>query len=69
MTEVEIYNGLQSVFDTVFRRRDIKLTPELSAADVPGWIVSAMSALSSRPRKLPLIEARADAVITSVRFV
>jgi acyl carrier protein len=37
MTETDIYNGLQSVFDDVFRRRDIKLTPQLSAADVPGW--------------------------------
>jgi acyl carrier protein len=37
MTETEIYDGLQSVFDSVFRRRDIKVTPELTAAHVPGW--------------------------------
>ena len=37
MTEDEIYNGLQSIFDSVFRRRDIRLTPELTGADVPGW--------------------------------
>jgi acyl carrier protein len=37
MTEADIYDGLQHVFDGVFRRRDIKLTPELTAADVPGW--------------------------------
>ncbi len=37
MTETEIYDGLQSIFDGVFRRQDIKLTPELTAADVPGW--------------------------------
>jgi acyl carrier protein len=37
MTESEIYRGLQHVFETVFRRRDIRLTPELTAADVPGW--------------------------------
>jgi acyl carrier protein len=37
MTEAEIYGGLQTVFDAVFRRQDIKLTPELTAADVPGW--------------------------------
>jgi acyl carrier protein len=37
MTEGEVYRGLQTVFDSVFRRRDITLTPDLSAADVPGW--------------------------------
>jgi len=37
MTETEIYAELQSVFDRVFRRHDIKLKPELTAADVPGW--------------------------------
>ena len=37
MTEQEIYSGLQRVFDGVFRGRDIKLTPTLSAEDVPGW--------------------------------
>jgi acyl carrier protein len=37
MTEAEIYQQLQSVFNAVFRRQDIKLTPELAAADVPGW--------------------------------
>lgn len=37
MTEEDIYTGLQQVFDTVFGRQDLKLTPELSAGDVPGW--------------------------------
>jgi acyl carrier protein len=37
MTEQEIYRGLQQVFDSVFRRHDIRLTPTLSAEDVPGW--------------------------------
>jgi acyl carrier protein len=29
--------GLQHVFDSVFRRRDIPLRPELTAANVPEW--------------------------------
>lgn len=37
MTEADIYNGLQKAFDAVFRRHDIKLTPELTADQVPGW--------------------------------
>jgi acyl carrier protein len=37
MTEADIYQGLQGVFNKVFRREDIKLTPGLSAKDVPGW--------------------------------
>jgi acyl carrier protein len=37
MTEADIFQGLQGVFDQVFRRSDIKLTPQLSAKDVPGW--------------------------------
>ena len=37
MTEADIYQGLQGVFNKVFRRDDVKLTPELSAKDVPGW--------------------------------
>ncbi len=37
MTDEEIYGALQQVFDAVFHRHDIKLTPTLSAADVPGW--------------------------------
>lgn len=37
MTEAEIYDRLQNVFNEVFRRQDIKLTPSLTAADVPGW--------------------------------
>jgi len=37
MNEIEIYDGLQSVFNSVFKRHDIKLTPDLTAANVPGW--------------------------------
>jgi acyl carrier protein len=37
MNEPEIYRGLQHVFDSVFRRRDMPLRPELTAANVPGW--------------------------------
>jgi acyl carrier protein len=37
MTEQEIYRGLQRVFDDVFKRHDIRLTPQLSSKDVPGW--------------------------------
>jgi len=37
MTEADIYDGLHGIFAKVFRRNDLKLTPELSAADVPGW--------------------------------
>jgi acyl carrier protein len=37
MTEAEIYSGLQDIFNEVFRRQDITLSPELTAEDVPGW--------------------------------
>lgn len=37
VTEADIYNRLQTVFDGVFRRQDIRLTPELTAAEIPGW--------------------------------
>jgi acyl carrier protein len=37
VTEVDIYIGLQRVFDSVFRRHDIKLTAGLTADQVPGW--------------------------------
>lgn len=37
MNEPEIYEGLQTVFNTVFRRDDILVTPQLSAKDVAGW--------------------------------
>jgi len=37
MTEPDIYAGLQTVFNAVFKRRDITITPQLSARDVPGW--------------------------------
>jgi acyl carrier protein len=37
MMQQELYAGLQTVFNAVFKRRDITLTPELSAKDVPGY--------------------------------
>jgi acyl carrier protein len=37
MNETEIYAGLEVIFKSVFRRTDIKLSPDLTAADVPGW--------------------------------
>jgi acyl carrier protein len=37
MTEPDIYAGLQRVFNAVFKRSDITITPALSAKDVPGW--------------------------------
>ena len=37
MTSAEIYAELTHVFHDVFQRRDLVLTPEMSAKDVPGW--------------------------------
>ena len=37
MTEPEIYEALTDIFHDVFLRDDLKLRPELSATDVPGW--------------------------------
>jgi acyl carrier protein len=37
MTDGEIYGRLQKLFDTVFGRTDIALTPELTPEAVPGW--------------------------------
>jgi acyl carrier protein len=37
MSDDSVYSGLQGVFNTVFRRSDIAVTPQLSARDVPGW--------------------------------
>ena len=37
MTSAEIYDELTRVFHEVFQRRDLILTPELTAKDVPGW--------------------------------
>jgi acyl carrier protein len=37
MTEDEIYAGLTEIFQDVFRREDLVLTPALTAKDVPGW--------------------------------
>jgi len=31
------YAALTEIFNDVFMREDMKLTPELSAKDVPGW--------------------------------
>ena len=36
-TEAEIYTGLTEIFHDVFMREDIKLSSELTAADVHGW--------------------------------
>ena len=37
MGEAEIYAALDEIFRDVFLDDDIKLRPELSAKDVPGW--------------------------------
>jgi acyl carrier protein len=37
MAEAEIYAALTEIFLDVFLRDDLKLRPELSAKDVPGW--------------------------------
>ena len=37
MSEAEIYAALDEIFRDVFLDDDIKLRPELSAKDVPGW--------------------------------
>lgn len=37
MTRDEAFRGLQLVFNRVFGRSDITLTPELTSHDVPGW--------------------------------
>jgi len=36
-TEAEIYAGLTEIFQDVFMRDDMALTPALSAKDVQGW--------------------------------
>jgi len=33
----KIYAALTEIFNDVFMRDDMRLTPELSAKDVPGW--------------------------------
>ena len=37
MTEEKIYAELTEIFNDVFMSDTMKLTPELSAKDVPGW--------------------------------
>jgi acyl carrier protein len=37
MPPAEIYSTLQGIFQDVFDRDDLVLTPEMSAADVAGW--------------------------------
>jgi acyl carrier protein len=37
MPEGEIYTALESIFQDVFLRDDIKLTPTMTAKDVAGW--------------------------------
>jgi acyl carrier protein len=37
MSEAEIYAALTLIFQDVFLRDDLVLTPTLSAKDVPGW--------------------------------
>ncbi len=37
MTEPEIYSALTEIFQDVFMRDDLVLTPTLSAKDVAGW--------------------------------
>jgi acyl carrier protein len=35
--QAKIYEALTEIFNDVFMADDMKLTPELSAKDVPGW--------------------------------
>ncbi len=35
--QARIYDALTEIFNDVFMRDDMKLTPELSAKDVDGW--------------------------------
>ncbi len=35
--DAAIYEALTEIFNDVFLRDDMRLTPELSAAEVPGW--------------------------------
>ncbi len=37
MTEQEIYDALTEIFNDVFDRPDITLSPELTAKDITGW--------------------------------
>jgi acyl carrier protein len=37
LTEAEIYSALTDIFNDVFIRDDMELTPEMTARDVPGW--------------------------------
>lgn len=37
MTEAEIYSALTVIFQDVFLRDDLVLTPTLSANDISGW--------------------------------
>ena len=37
MDESEIYEALNEIFCEVFDDPDLKITPEMSAADVPDW--------------------------------
>ena len=37
MEDQEILTQLNTIFSTVLRKKDLALTPETSAADVPGW--------------------------------
>jgi acyl carrier protein len=52
MIPADIEAGVQAIFASVFRRQDIVLTPELTAADVPGWdsfrYVSLIMAIEER---------------------
>jgi acyl carrier protein len=37
MTDEEIYRQLTEIFCEVFHDDELRLTPDLTAADVPGW--------------------------------
>ena len=37
MTEAEIYDGLNAVFREVFDEPNLKVSPALSAKDIPEW--------------------------------
>jgi acyl carrier protein len=37
MSPADIAHEMQGIFETVFRRKDIVVRRDLTAADVPGW--------------------------------
>ena len=68
MIPADVATGVQAIFASVFRRQDIVLTPELTAADVPGWDSFRYVSLIMAIEKQFAIEF-SDADIESLRNV